>query len=390
MRRSTGLARPRAFYVGESSGTIVWPMKYDVSEIAAQFDLPGVFRSAELYGSGHINDTYVVSHDSSSVPIRFIVQRINHHVFRSPIALMENVGRVTRHLRQRMLGSGVEGIDRRVLTLMPTKAGGDYHQDDNGNVWRTFAFIEGARTHDTMRSEAQAYETAKAFGHFQSQLTDLPGPRLHETIPDFHHSRRRFDVFADAVRTDPLGRAALAEPEIEFALRNEPIVDVLLCLHAAGDIPERVTHNDTKLNNVMIDDESGEGICVIDLDTVMPGLTLYDFGDMVRSATSPTEEDEWDLSKVVMRMSMFEALTSGYLAALEDVLNSAERELLPFAGRLITFECGIRFLTDFLVGDAYFKTQRDAHNLDRARTQFKLVESIMAQEDQMKRFVAGA
>jgi len=365
-------------------------MNYNVPEIAAQFDLPGAFRSAAPYGSGHINDTYAVTHDLRGRAVRYIVQRINHDVFANPIALMENVGRVTRHLRQRMLVSGSDGIDRRVLTLMPTNNGSDYHQDAAGNVWRAFAFIEGARTHDTVNSERQVYQTARAFGNFQSLLTDLPKPRLHETIPDFHHSRRRFDTFAAAVRDDPFGRVALTGPEIEFAYRHEVIVDVLLERHAAGDIPERVTHNDTKINNVLIDDESSEAICVIDLDTVMPGLTLYDFGDMVRSATSPADEDERDLSRVVMRMPMFEALASGYLTSLENTLSPAEKQLLPFAGRLITFECGIRFLTDFLVGDAYFKTQRDAHNLDRARTQFKLVESIMAQEDQMKRFVAGA
>ncbi len=364
-------------------------MSYDVPAIASQFDLPGALLSAEPYGTGHINDTYVVAQDDGGRPVRFIVQRINHDVFRTPIALMGNVGRVTRHLRQRMAAFGAEGIDRRILTLVPTRDGNDYHQDDDGNVWRTFVFIEGARSHETIKSENQAYQTAKAFGHFQSLLADLPDPRLHETIPDFHHSRRRFDVLAEAVADDPLGRVARAEPEIEFAFRHEPIVDELLGLHAAGDIPERVTHNDTKLNNVMIDDVSGEGICVIDLDTVMPGLTLYDFGDMVRSATSPAEEDERDLSKVTMRMSMFEALASGYLASLGDVLNPVEKERLPFAGRLITFECGIRFLTDYLVGDLYFKVHRDGHNLDRARTQFKLVESIMEQEEAMARFVAS-
>ena len=266
------------------------PMSYDVPAIASHFDFPGLLLSSEPYGTGHINDTYVVAYDGAAQSRRFIVQRINHDVFQTPVALMDNVGRVTRHLRQRMLDSGAEGIDRHILTLVPTTGGRDYHRDDDGNVWRSFVFIEGARSHDTVKSEAQAYQTAKAFGQFQSLLTDLPEPRLHETIPDFHHSRRRFDTFAMAVGDDPLGRVSLAEPEIEFAFRHEPIVDVLLRLHAVGDIPERVTHNDTKLNNVMIDDESGEAICVIDLDTVMPGLTLYDFGDMIRSATSPADE----------------------------------------------------------------------------------------------------
>jgi Ser/Thr protein kinase RdoA (MazF antagonist) len=364
-------------------------MQYDVPEIASQFDLPGVFCAAEPYGSGHINDTYVVTHDSRGLPVRFIVQRINSDVFRTPIALMENIGRVTGHLRQRMSAFGDHASDRRILTLVPTHDGSDYHQDAAGNVWRAFIFIEGAHTHDTIKSAAQAYQAARAFGRFQDLLSDLPEPRLHETIPDFHHSRRRFDAFAEAVRSDPFERAAQAEREIEFAFRHEPVVDVLLGLHEAGEIPERVTHNDAKLNNVLMDDESGEAVCVIDLDTVMPGLTLFDFGDMVRSATTPAEEDERDLDNVVMRMPMFEALASGYLASVGSILNQTEKELLPFAGRLITFECGIRFLTDFLVGDSYFKVHRDGHNLDRARTQFKLVDSIVEQEAAMKRFVAG-
>ncbi len=364
-------------------------MQYDVPAIAGRFDLPGSFRSAEPYGTGHINDTFAVTHEYDGRTVRYIVQRINHNVFHTPVAVMENVGRVTRHLRDRLAAAGADDIDRRTLTLLPTRTGDDYHSDDGGNVWRAFSFIEAARTCDTIESTDQAFQTGRAFGQFQRLLADLPEPRLHETIPNFHHSRSRFEAFRTAVDEDPLGRVALAGPEIEFAFTNESMVDVLLDLHAAGEIPERVTHNDTKLNNVMIDDASREAICVIDLDTVMPGLALYDFGDMVRTATSPAEEDEQDLSKVTMRMPMFEALASGYVGSLGGVLTAKEKELLPFAGRLITFECGLRFLADFLVGDVYFKVHREGHNLDRARTQFELVRSIMRHKDAMARFVAA-
>jgi Ser/Thr protein kinase RdoA (MazF antagonist) len=250
-----------------------------------------------------------------------------------------------------------------------------------------YVFIEEARTYDRIESAEQAREAAKAFGRFQGMLADLPGPGLTETIPDFHHTRARFDAFVRALDSDSENRAKDIRPEIEFAMAREPMVDVLLDRIASGELTERITHNDTKLNNVMIDDKTGEGICVIDLDTVMPGLVLYDFGDMVRTSTSPALEDEKDLSRVVMQMHMFEALTRGYLETAGSFLTPLEIELLPFSGKLITLEIGLRFLTDYLSGDIYFKTHRDGHNLDRCRTQFKLVQSIEEQEDLMARFV---
>jgi len=236
-----------------------------------------------------------------------------------------------------------------------------------------------------VESAGQAFQAARAFGQFQKWLADLPAPRLHDTIPDFHHTPKRFAALEKAIAADAANRAKLAQPEIEFALRHREMCGVLL---AAG-LPERVTHNDTKFNNVMLDDATGQGICVIDLDTVMPGLALYDFGDMVRTTTSPAKEDERDLSKVTMQFPMFEALARGYLSTAADCLTSAEKKFLPFSGKLITFEIGIRFLTDFLAGDVYFKVHREGHNLDRCRTQFKLVESIEQQEPEMNRLVEG-
>jgi Ser/Thr protein kinase RdoA (MazF antagonist) len=255
--------------------------------------------------------------------------------------------------------------------------------DAGGETWRAYRFIENARTYDAVTSAEQAFQAARAFGRFQQQLASLPPPRLHETIPDFHHTPKRFAALEQAIAADAKGRAALARAEIEFARSRQSIAGVLL---GAG-LPERITHNDTKFNNVLLDDTTGEAVCIIDLDTVMPGLALYDFGDMVRTTTSPAAEDEQDLSKVTLKFPLFEALVRGYLESAGGFLTPAEKQHLAFSGKLITFETGIRFLADYLAGDTYFKVHREGHNLDRCRTQFKLVESIERQEEQMNRTV---
>jgi Ser/Thr protein kinase RdoA (MazF antagonist) len=356
-------------------------LKHDLRAVARQFPLRGEFITAAPYGSGHINDTYCVVFDQGGTRVRYIIQRINHHIFKNPPALMENIQRVTAHLAKK--SAGQSDPSRRVLTLISTHDGQAYYRDAQGDHWRVYIFIEKARTFDAVESPKQAFEAAKSFGQFQKLLADLPAPRLHDTIPDFHHTPKRFAALESAIAADVANRAKQAKPEIEFALRHRAATRMLL----DANLPERVTHNDTKFNNVMLDDATGEGICVIDLDTVMPGLALYDFGDMVRTTTSPAKEDERDLSKVTMQFSMFEALAQGYLAAAEEFLTPAEKKLLPFAGVLITFEIGIRFLTDFLAGDTYFKVHREGHNLDRCRTQFKLVESIEQQEAAMNKLV---
>ena len=356
-------------------------LKHDVQGVARHFQIHGGFLSAEPYGSGHINDTYCVVFDQGGVRVRYVLQRINHNIFKNPVALMENIQRVTTHLGKKCAGHSDQS--RRVLTLIPTRDGLAYHRDAEGNIWRAYIFIEHARTFDAVESAAQAFKAAQAFGQFQKLLADLPAPRLHDTIPDFHHTPKRYVALEKAIQADAANRVRLAQPEIEFALRHQAICRVLLDAH----LPERVTHNDTKFNNVMLDDATGEGICVIDLDTVMPGLALYDFGDMVRTTTSPAKEDERDLSKVKMQFPMFEALARGYLSSAAEFLTPAEKKWLPFSGKLITFEIGLRFLTDFLAGDVYFKVHRDGHNLDRCRTQFKLVESITQQEEQMNQLV---
>jgi Ser/Thr protein kinase RdoA (MazF antagonist) len=356
-------------------------LKHDVRAVARHFSLRGEFISAAPYGSGHINDTYGLVFDQGGTRVRYILQRINHLIFKNPPALMDNLQRVAAHLAQK--STGQSDPSRRVLTLIPAQDGQAFHRDAEGNYWRLYIFIEKAKTFDAVENPRQAFEAAKAFGQFQKLLADLPAPRLHDTIPDFHHTPKRFAALERAMAADVVNRAQQAKPEIEFALRHRAATSVLL---DAG-LPERVTHNDTKFNNVMLDDATGEGICVIDLDTVMPGLALYDFGDMVRTTTSPAKEDERDLSKVTMQFPMFEALARGYLTSA-DFLTPAEKNFLPFAGALITLEIGLRFLTDFLAGDTYFKVHREGHNLDRCRTQFKLVESIEQQQAAMEKLVA--
>jgi hypothetical protein len=356
-------------------------LRHDVRRVASQFQIYGEFINAGPYGSGHINDTYCAVFNQGGTPVRYILQRINHHVFKTPVALMENVERVTTHISKKVAGH--PDFSRCELTLIPARNGRAWHSDEGGNYWRTYIFVENARTYDAVESPQQAFQAARAFGRFQKLLADLPAPRLHDTIPGFHHTPQRFAKLESAIAADPANRALLAKPEIEFALNRKAMTGVLL---AAG-LPERVTHNDTKLNNVMLDDKTGEGICVIDLDTVMPGLAPYDFGDIVRTSTSPAKEDERDLSKVQMQFPMFEALARGYLATAAEFLTKAERQLLVFSGKLITFEIGIRFLTDNLEGDTYFKVHREGHNLDRCRTQFKLVESIEQQEGAMNKLV---
>src|SRR5690625_3957385 len=355
--------------------------------LSEQFQIFGEFLGAEPFGTGHINDSYVATYDQGGARIRYLHQRINHHVFKEPEALMENFRRVTEHIWRGLHAADVPDRSRRCLLLVPTREGMYYWHGPKGDYWRTAVFIENVATYDVVKSPIQPYEAARTFGTFQKQLIGLPGGRLHETIPDFHNTPKRFADFQKALEADPLNRAAKIKEEIDFAFRREEICPVLIDLQKTGEIPERIAHNDTKLNNVLLDIKTGEGLCAIDLDTVMPGSALYDFGDLVRSATSPAAEDERDRSKVRMQIEMFEALARGYLASTSDFLEPLEIELLPFSGKLISFEIGLRFLTDYLLGDRYFKIQREDQNLDRCRTQFALVRSIEEQEKEASRIV---
>jgi aminoglycoside phosphotransferase (APT) family kinase protein len=362
---------------------------YDPSRllnVSRQFHIHGELLHAEPCKVGHINETYTATYNQGGVTVRYIHQRINHEVFKDPVGVMANLERVTEHLRRKLQDKNIRDLTRRALTVVPSREGLSYHRTEDGEYWRTFVFIERVRTYEAVESAEQAFEAGKAFGEFQHLLVDLPGERLHDTIPHFHNTRRRFEALQTAIAEDRVNRAATAKAEIEWVLAHESLCDVILKELASKRIPERTTHNDTKFNNVMLDVETGKAMCVVDLDTVMPGCALYDFGDMVRTTTSPTLEDELDLSKVQMRMPMYKALCRGYLESAGPFLNQPERALIAFSGKLITFTIGLRFLTDFLNGDAYFRVHRPQHNLDRSRTQFRLVESIEKNEDAMQKF----
>ena len=357
-------------------------------ELVPHFCFEGEFVRAEPYGFGHINGTYAAYFRQSDGEVRrYLVQRINHRVFKDVPGLMENVVSITAHLRRKIVAASGDP-DRETLTLVPTREEGVFHETADGDFWRAYVFIEGARTYEAVENLRQVYNVGKAFGNFQKLLADFPAERLRETIPNFHHTRKRFEAFVQAVERDAQNRAHTARPEIEFVERRVADTSVLLDLLERGVLPSRVTHNDTKLNNVMLDDETGEGICVIDLDTVMPGLSLYDFGDAVRYAANPAVEDERDLAQVCIDLEIYDRFARGFLEAARDHLIPGEMEYLSFSARLMTLECGIRFLVDYLEGDVYFRTQREGHNLDRCRTQFKMVEDMEAKFDQMQKIVA--
>ena len=358
-----------------------------LSCITAEFAIPGELISFERFGTGHLHDTYLGVYIEHGASRRYVHQRINSNVFKNIPALMDNISRVTAHLQSKLARAKAPAGFRRSLTLVPTRKGLPYLQDATGEFWRCYECIEGTRSYDTPEDPVQAFQAGRAFGEFQRLLADLPPPRLHETIPDFHHTRNRYEALQRTAEEDPCGRLSSVEPEIAFARKREPIVDMVLRLQEEGALPERVTHNDTKLNNVLLDAQTSEAVCVIDLDTVMPGLSLHDFGDMIRSTTPNRPEDEPDFSKVEVHMPFYDALVEGYLTAARTFLNRTEVDHLAFSGKLITFEIGLRFLTDYLAGDTYFRTDRPGQNLDRCRAQFALVKSIEAQEERMREVV---
>ncbi len=355
----------------------------EIAEIINQFIVYGDFLVGVPFGFGHVNDTYQLTFDQGGIRLHYTLQRINKNVFTQPEKVMENVDRVTQHILSK-IRLNHEETRRRTLRLLRTADNKPYVYDRNGDCWRAYVFVEHARAYEVLETPTQAYHVAEGFGRFQKQLIDLPGPRLHETIKDFHHTPKRIEALQAAIKADPLGRCAAIQKEIDFVLSRQEEAAELIKLHQAGDIPERITHNDTKANNILIDDLSGDAMCVLDLDTVMPGLSLYDFGDMVRSGTNPADEDEVDLDKVFMRFDMYEALVRGYLVGADSLLTATEKASLPLAGKIITLEIGVRFLTDYISGDKYFKIHRPGQNLDRARNQFKMVSSIEEQFDKMR------
>jgi hypothetical protein len=355
----------------------------DLKQIVAQFKVKESVQDIYAYGSGHINDTYKVETTIDYYKVNYILQRINHKIFTQPMKLQENVAIVSEQMQKE--NAKLRDGYRRSLILIKTNADGICYVDEAGNHWRMYEFTEHTHGYDIVENESQAYQASKAFGAFLKSLSAIPSDKFYETIPNFHHTPSRYATLLEAIKADKAGRAASCKDEIDFFLSHSEIPSLLLDLHAKGEIPMRVTHNDTKMNNVLLDSASDEAMCVIDLDTVMPGLVHYDFGDLVRTSTSPAAEDEKDIDKVFMRLPIFKALLKGYLTSTFDVLNPTEVKYLPFAGKLITFEIGMRFLTDYLDGDNYFKTHYDNHNLVRCRTQVKLVQSMEEQADDMEK-----
>ena len=317
---------------------------------------------------------------------RYILQRMNNQIFLNPEELMENVVGVTSWLRKKIVENGGEP-ERETLNLVPAKDGKAFYKDSEGEYWRVYLFIEGAKTYDLVENQEDFYQSAVAFGRFQGLLADYPAETLHETIQDFHNTVKRLDTFKKAVEADGCGRAAQVQEEIQFVLDREALAHKLCDMQAEGKLPLRVTHNDTKLNNIMIDDETRKAICVIDLDTVMPGLSVNDFGDSIRFGASTGAEDEPDLSKVSCSMELFELYTKGFVEGCKGSLTEEELDMLPVGAMTMTYECGMRFLTDYLEGDHYFKIHREGHNLDRCRTQFKLVKDMEEKWNQMNEIV---
>jgi hypothetical protein len=352
-------------------------MQERLGDIAPHFAIAGELRRATPHGSGYIHDTFVAEYSSGGTPSRFLHQRLNTEIFRDAEGLMRNVVRVTDHLRASLLRRGAADPERRCLRVVPTREGRPLYVDPRGETWRTYVLIEGAHSIDSCERPEQAFQAARAFGTFAADLADLDAATLVETLPGFHDLPGRAAAFERTLRTDALGRASDAGAEAETLRTQCARVRRELELRGAAAAPRRVVHNDCKINNVLFDDASGEGLCVIDLDTVMPGSVLCDFGDLVRTATCPTPEDETDLSRVRFDLDLFRALAGGYRSGMGPLLTPAELRLLPVAGPALTLENALRFLTDHLEGDVYFRTQRPGHNLDRCRTQLRLLDHML-------------
>lgn len=357
-----------------------------VKAMADRFDLRGKVTSVRDFGDGHINDTFLVETRDADGVHDYILQRVNKNVFTDGQGLMQNMNAVTNYIRIALILSGGDPV-REVLTLVPTREGKSYLFDEEGYVWRTTLRISDVFSYSVVVDGDQLFETGRAFGHFMRQLDRFDASELKETIPNFHNTPKRFEAFEKAVEEDKMCRRASVMPEIAFAMQYKEFAKTLVDQLEKGELPLRVTHNDTKINNVLMDKASGRAICVIDLDTVMPGLVAYDFGDSIRSGANPAAEDERDLSKVTMDFELYKSFANGYLEEAGSILTPAERRSLAIGAKMMTLECGVRFLTDYLEGDHYFKIHREGQNLDRARTQFKMVADMEKVWDEMLKVV---
>jgi aminoglycoside phosphotransferase (APT) family kinase protein len=365
------------------------PSLAEAAAVLARFAVPGWLASVEPHTSGLINDSWLARWDAPGGPRRYLLQRINRHVFHRPGEVMENMARVTRHVAGHLARAGVPDAGRRVLSLVPTLDGASQHVDPAGETWRLVPWVEGTRSTERAATEGQARETARAFGRFLAELQDLPSPPLHETIAGFHDTPARLAAFERVAAADRVSRASSCRGEIEALLDRRAVASALAVPAARGEIPVRPTHNDAKIANVLFDEGTGEALCVVDLDTVMPGLSLHDFGDLARSAVSDSDEDERDLARVSVRLPFFAALGHGFVEGAGAALSPAERGLLVAGAEVIVYEQALRFLADYLDGDRYYRTSRPGHNLDRARSQLRLLESLEAVEPELRRIVAA-
>ncbi len=357
----------------------------DYQIICDHFGLKGTLVEGAPYGFGHINSTHCLVLENEGKRTRYILQKINNSIFTDVDGLMNNILYVTEHIRKK--NSDSPDADRCTLTVIPSVEGKLYYEDSDGSFYRVYLFVEGTVALQAVENPEQLYTLGAAFGNFQNQLADFDASKLVETIKNFHNTADRYRLFEEAVKNNIAGRADSVKEEIEFVRSRKADTSVLVDLLKEGKIPLRVTHNDTKLNNILFDDKDLHAVCIIDLDTVMPGLVHYDFGDSIRFGASTGAEDEKDLSKIEMSLELFEMYAKGFLSACGSKLNDVEISMLPFSAKLLTFECGIRFLTDYLNGDTYFKIHRPEHNLDRCRTQFKLVYDMENKMEQMKSIV---
>ena len=358
----------------------------ELMEVINSFDFGGKLEEVGIFGNGHINETYCAVFSTEAGQKRYILQKMNKQIFKDPVGLMENISGVTSWLKKKILENGGDA-ERETLNIVNDRAGAPYFVDKEGEYWRAYLFIEDATCFDQVENDEDFYQSAVGFGTFQQLLAEFPAEKLHETIPNFHNTPDRYRAFLETLERDPMRRAAQVQPEIEFALARQSEMAALQTALKSGELPLRVTHNDTKLNNVLLDAKTRKALCVIDLDTVMPGSSLYDFGDSIRFGAATAAEDERDLSRMEMSLERFRIFTRGYVRSCPGLMQK-ELELLPLGAKTMTMECGVRFLTDYLDGDHYFAVHRDGQNLDRARTQFKLVADMEKKWNEMQKIVA--
>jgi len=357
-----------------------------IQEAISAFKLQGRPISCDRYGNGHINDTFLLCVQSPAVKRRYILQRINHSIFKNPVELIENIRGVTSYLHQKISQLGQDPY-RETLNLVETLDGQYLFKDSIGCYWRCYLFIEQTICFEQVSKSADFYESGKAFGNFQKLLSDYPAAKLHDTIPDFHNTPLRYQALELAVSNDICQRVSMVLPELEFIRSRKQELSQATRMQQEGRLPLRVTHNDTKLNNILFDHTSGAGICIIDLDTIMPGLSINDFGDAIRFGANTALEDETNLDQVSLSLPLFELYTKGFLEGCKAHLTTDEIQMLPMGAKLMTLECGIRFLTDYLQGDTYFKIHKPNHNLDRARTQLALVKDMESKWDAMTEII---